>query len=309
MADTASLDALWRSMGNSGDRPVGWFGPGGSADRPNYTGSSTSSLDPQAAIDMAIKRQQEAVKPAIESYQAQQPEITAKYTQTRSQLQSKEEPLKQRYQTLLESIKGNQQTAENRQTVATQNELGKRRISGSSGVAQQEMTNALNPITQQYATLTKDTSLSQENDLTALRDQIANLTPQETADQRAITQAIANLQAGAGQTGIGQGLQLYSQNIEQQLAQQEAQRQSQQQAIENAIAQAQLQNETDKTQYAINAPYFKPETGSSGIGDIFSLLGGVANSNSFTPSTPKPTAYPIQQMADGRIRFSDGSIR
>lgn len=38
MADTAKLDALWTRMGNTGDRPAGWYGEGGSAENPNYGG-------------------------------------------------------------------------------------------------------------------------------------------------------------------------------------------------------------------------------------------------------------------------------
>ena len=49
---------------------------------------------------------------------------------------------------------------------------------------------------------------------------IANLTPQETADQRAIANAIASLQSGAAQTGISQGLSLYSTKLADQLSQQ-----------------------------------------------------------------------------------------
>jgi len=33
--DTGALETYWRQLGNSGDRPQGWFGPGGSAETPN----------------------------------------------------------------------------------------------------------------------------------------------------------------------------------------------------------------------------------------------------------------------------------
>jgi hypothetical protein len=42
--DTAALEALWRATGNTGDRPVGWFGPGGSPNNPNYGGAGGGDL-------------------------------------------------------------------------------------------------------------------------------------------------------------------------------------------------------------------------------------------------------------------------
>jgi len=35
--DVGRLEALWRSLGNTGDLPAGWNGPGGSPENPNYT--------------------------------------------------------------------------------------------------------------------------------------------------------------------------------------------------------------------------------------------------------------------------------
>lgn len=35
--DVARLERLWREMGNTGDLPAGWNGPGGSPEKPNYT--------------------------------------------------------------------------------------------------------------------------------------------------------------------------------------------------------------------------------------------------------------------------------
>jgi hypothetical protein len=57
--------------------------------------------------------------------------------------------LQQRYDALIQGINTNTGQQINRQTVTTNNEMGKRGILPSSGLAQQEMTNALNPINQQ----------------------------------------------------------------------------------------------------------------------------------------------------------------
>ena len=213
---------------------------------PTNSGGGGGNLDPQQAIQASIKALQEANKPAIESYQASIPETQAKYAQSKSQLQASQAPLEQRYTQLLDSIKGNQTTAENRQTLTTNNELGRRGITGSSGVAQQEITNAVNPITQQYTGLSQQTGLAREESIKGLQDQIANLVPQETSDVRAINNAIASLSAGAGQAGLSGGLNLYSTQLQNQYQQQQLAQQQKQNDIANQLAQAQ-QAQSNKT--------------------------------------------------------------
>ena len=84
-------------------------------------------------------------------------------------------PLQQRYNDLLAGIKQNQTVAENRQTLTTNNELGKRGITGSSGLAQQEITNAVNPITQQYTQMGAQTTDTENTDIANINNAIASL--------------------------------------------------------------------------------------------------------------------------------------
>lgn len=189
--------------------------------------------------DQQRESHQQAIQPAVESFQAQQPEITAKFGQAREQLTAEQDPLKQRYQNLLDSIKQQGQQDINKQTRITSGELGKRGITGSSTLAQQEIQDATSPLTQKYTGLEKETTLSREDSLRQLRDSIANLTPQETSDQRAITNAIAQLQAGAGQQGLESGMSLYGTNLEQIFRKQQFEEQQKQSGISNALAQLQ----------------------------------------------------------------------
>lgn len=107
-----------------------------------------------------------------------------------SALQGQQQPLKDRYEKLLASIKGNQQIAENRQTVTTNNELGKRGISSNSGLYQQEMTNALNPIGQAYT------------------DQYNTAFGNENTAESDLAYKIANAQAGNPESAISTGANL-----------------------------------------------------------------------------------------------------
>lgn len=278
--DDSAADADFKATGGAGK---------GSA-RSSSSSGNFSSIDPQQAIQASIKALQEANKPAVESLQASIPETQAKYAQTRSQLQASQAPLEQRYNQLLESIKGNQTTAENRQTLTTNNELGKRGISSSSGVAQQEMTNALNPITQQFTGLTQQTGLAREDSIKQLQDSIANLTPQEQSDLRATQNAIASLSSGAGQAGMSAGLNLYSTNLANQQAQQAAQAQQKQQDIANQLAQAQLALQQKQVNYETGKPYYKPEAPNNDLAAIQAIL-GMGNQSS-TPSSFLPKYGP-----------------
>ena len=126
--------------------------------------------------------------------------------------------MKDRYNTLLESIKNEGQQAANKQTLITSNELGKRGILGSSTMAQQEIQNAVTPVQQQYTTLGKNAALDQTQAEQTLQNSIANLVPQETSDTRAIQNAIAQLEGGAVTQGAQLGSNLYGTQLQNTLA-------------------------------------------------------------------------------------------
>lgn len=140
---------------------------------PFSNGGSNQNLDYQKILRQQLSQQQNINKPAISS------------------LEASRTPLQQRYDNLITSIKGNQTTAENRQTVTTQNELGQRGLLPSSTLAQQELTNALNPITQQYTGLLGEAEAGRGSEL-------AN-----------IDKAIAALRSGGDQEATNRSLDLF----------------------------------------------------------------------------------------------------
>lgn len=264
----------------------------------SYSTPSYTPPDPYDAIKKAIEMQKQANQPTVDSYNAQIPEIQQKYDQTRSQLQASQPSLDEKYKNLLDSIKGNQTQDVNNQTRITSNELGKRGILGSSTLADQEIQNAVTPLNQKYTGLLKDTTLAQSDADQALQNQIANLTPQETSDVRAVNNAIAQLQSGAATSGANLGLNIYNSNVQQQqqqvqndLAAKQLAAQQAQQQIANSIAQQQLANQTRETNYTTGKPYYQPQADNSvdlsGLGDFLSkyLNNG---SNGGAPSTFQP---------------------
>jgi len=163
---------------------------------------SSGGGDYNSFLQSQQEMQRAAIQPAIQSLQASQPEITAKYTGAKTRLQDSIAPLTERYNNLIAQIKGTGQTSVNRQTVVTANELGKRGIEGSSTLAGQEIQNAVSPIEQQTQGLVKDTGYAQEADIRDINSQMAGLSDAEIGANRDITSQIAQLQASGGQSAI-----------------------------------------------------------------------------------------------------------
>lgn len=202
----------------------------------NPGGGSGGSYEDQIARSIAMH--QEANKPAIQSLESSIPQVGQRYEQQRGQLQAEKAPMEQRYSELIGEIKGNQQTAENRQTKTTNAELARRGIGGGS-LYDQTLTDAVNPVTQGYTTLLRDTGLSQEKGIRELLNSIASSFTQQTSEEQQIRNMIAQLQSGAASQGIQTGTGVYESNLARQFQQQQAQ---QEQALRQA-AQALAEKE------------------------------------------------------------------
>ncbi len=227
-------------------------------------GNNTSPVSTSSVLDSAKQVRQfniDSNQPAIQS------------------LEASKSPLQDRYKNLLDTIKGNQTVAENRQTVTTNNELGRRGISGDSGIAEQEITNAVNPITQAFTGQYKDASAQQGIDLSAIQN------------------AIAQLQSGNPESSISSAIGVGGQE---QQARQFAQSLAQQKAISDAtIAQASKTSPitlgegqtvydptTGKAVYTAPKTY-KPESSGGGI-DLSGIIAALNGGNkSTTPSSFK----------------------
>ena len=238
--------------------------------------------------EVARREQFEAIRPAVESLQAQIPETQAKFATERGRLTGEVEPLKQRYQTLLDDLT----RRETRETEATQlalaREFGRRGIPQSSGLAEQTGLERTQPISQFYGIQQREAVGERESGLRQLQNLITGLTPQETEATRAIRNAIAQMQAGAGQSAIQQAMQ--------QLTFQEQQRQAQageslaQQKFDYEKTLAKAEDLSKK--YATLAPgaalinlltgqpiYTNPKTkagitGDTTLNDLFNQFGG-----------------------------------
>lgn len=177
----------------------GKWDPGSSQQYSQPTGGATPSGVGNFTdyVAQAQEMYKKAAEPAIASLQAQQPEI-------KSSIASKTQLLSDRYNNLISDIKGGQQKAEQRQTLVTAGELGKRGIDPTSTIYGQELTSALQPITSEYTGLLKGAATEQM----AGQQQLAEL---EQTQLRNVANTIAELQSGAGTNAINTALQLYQQ--------------------------------------------------------------------------------------------------
>lgn len=205
----------------------------------------------QALQDFTVKQNQ----PAIQSYQASKA------------------PLQDRYKALLDTIKGNQTTAENRQTLTTGNELAKRGISNDSGVYQQEQTNAVNPITQAFTGQYKDANAQQGIDMSAIDNAIAQLQTGNPESSINAALGIGQQEQSANQFSQSLAMQQQQNSTANDQFSQNLAMQQQQNALANAIAQGQLANQTKETNYSTGKPYYQPQTSSNiDISGIIKLL-------------------------------------
>jgi hypothetical protein len=172
-------------------------------------GSSGSNNDIASLAAQQLQMYQKANEPAISSLQASIPEIQNKYAQTGEYLQKQVTNLDTRYKNLLDSIKGLQQSDVQATTTNTSQELGRRGISAEGGLFGKTINEAVLPVNRAYATQIGELGATQQSALDTLLNQISGNTQNQTAETRAVQNAIAQLQAGGNTSAITNALQLY----------------------------------------------------------------------------------------------------
>lgn len=169
----------------------------------------------------ATRRQTEAnmkaVQPAISSLEAGIPEVKDAYTKRQEQLTAEKQPLIDRYEQLLNEIRGREVSQVNEATRNVNREMGRRGIALSSTFAGDETLGRTAGIRSQAQSDILTTTFEREAKLREIDNVITNLTSEMVAAERDIRNNIANIQATAGSQGVAQAIQLY------QIAQQERQ--------------------------------------------------------------------------------------
>lgn len=232
----ANIDQLgaWRAQGNQGDLPVGWqasSSSGGSGSSGSSGSGGTNYVDIAKQI---MELQKQANQPAVQTLQSSIPTTQQAFQQKGQQLTAQVDPLKQRYQGILDSLKQTQQVDVQSAQIASSREFGKRGVPLSSGAYDQYVNQQILPVNAAYGGKISETALTGEEALRSLQDQIANNPIEQQKSVDAINQAIASLQAGGNSEAIKSALSLYQQ---QQSDAQKAQETERQKKIDDLNAQ------------------------------------------------------------------------
>lgn len=150
----------------------------------------------------ALAARQQAIAPAVQSLEVSIPEIAQKFGTERSRLQGEVDPLKQRYQTLIDDLTRRESRDVGEVNKALSSEFSRRGIPLSSGLYEQTGLERRQPVSEFYGIQQREAVGERESGLRQLQNLIAGLTPQETEANRTIRNAIAQLQAGAGTDAI-----------------------------------------------------------------------------------------------------------
>lgn len=118
--------------------------------------------------------------------------------------------LKSRYDDLIKSIKGNQETATNSATLSASNELAKRGILPDSSLFGQEVNKAVNPVLSQYSNILANTGVQEANDTNPLLSAIAQLQTGNPQGALSYGQSQNQLDQQAAQNAASNALQKMS---------------------------------------------------------------------------------------------------
>ena len=155
---------LWKSLGNTGDLPAGWNGPGGSTSNPNNSATPVYT-PPDPAIAKADY--QAGIGSAVSSLQTQGTNLDTQYSD------------------LLGKVMGVGTVAMNTATTGENNLLASRGIVNNSPLYSSQMTSAQLPVT------------------TAVQGQIGSLGYTQAQLKNTLANNIASIQAGGAGTMAG----------------------------------------------------------------------------------------------------------
>ena len=157
----------------------------------------------------ATEANMRAIQPAVSSLEAGIPELRAAFMTRQSQLEAEKQPLKDRYEQLLNEIRGREQSQVNEATEIANREFGRRGIPLSSTFVAEEIFGRTQPIRSAAQSDILSTIFEREANLRNLDNAITNLTSEMVEAERNIRNSIAQIQATAGSTGVAQALEMF----------------------------------------------------------------------------------------------------
>lgn len=160
------------------------------------------------------RQQQEQAKqiiePAVKSLEAGIPELKQAYQTRQTELAAEKDPLIQRYEQLLNEIRGRETSQVNDVTKTTNREMGRRGITLDSTFAAEETQGRTAPIHGAAESDILSTTFDREAKLRDIDNSITNLTSEMVAAERDVRNSIAQIQAQSGQQAAQNAINLYN---------------------------------------------------------------------------------------------------
>ena len=151
----------------------------------------------------------EAVKPAVTSLESSIPEVQSNYQKRQEQVGAEKQPLKDRYDQLLNEIRGRETSQVNDTNRNVSREMGRRGIALSSTFAGDESLGRTAGIRGQAQSDILSTNFDRESKLREIDNTITNLNSEMVTSQRDIRNTIAQIQASAGTDAAKQAFQMF----------------------------------------------------------------------------------------------------
>lgn len=238
----------------------------------------------------------EAVKPAITSLESSLPEVQSQFEKRQAQVEGEKQPLKDRYDQLLNEIRGRETSQVNDTTRNVSREMGRRGIALSSTFAGDETIGRTAGIRSQAQSDILSTTFDRESKLREIDNLITNLNSEMVTSQRDIRNTIAQIQASAGTDAAKQAFQMYQ--IQQQQKQADLDRLLQERQIANQQSQFASSNQLEQQKFAAQQAQQAFVNSRSGTGSGNIIIGGSSTTGQKTDSTSsfiadKPKNKPI----------------
>jgi len=149
------------------------------------------------------------------------PIVEAAYAERGKQLESSKQPMIDRYNNIIDELKGREERETTKTSTATATEYGKRGIPLSSGMYEEALGQKTSDISRYYGTQIKDVGFEREEKLKSINDMLAMLPIERAQDLHNIDVKIAEMKAAGAERQLTLALEAFKIQREEKWRQQE----------------------------------------------------------------------------------------
>lgn len=160
-------------------------------------------------------------KAAEDALSASKPITEQAYAERGRQLEGEKQPLTDRYQSIIDELKGRETKETGQVSTALAREYGKRGVPLSSGAYEQDLGGKTRDISQFYGAQQKDVGFEREDKLRQISNLLADLPIERARELNLIDQKIGELKATGANQQLQMRLEMYRQEQEDKWRQQE----------------------------------------------------------------------------------------